>query len=123
MIGIGKNYHDHAKEMGGEAPTEPLMFLIPNTAVVGPGDPVVIPPQTSEVSYEGELAVVIGRICRDVPAERLALGPVADDDEQRARIVEAREGIDEVAVALPASQRRDDADDARAAGDRSGVAG
>ena len=48
-----------------------------------------------------------------MPAERLALGPVADDDEQRARIVEAREGIDEVAVALPASQRRDDADDAR----------
>ena len=43
VIGIGKNYADHAKEMGGEAPAEPLMFLIPNTAVVGPGDPVVLP--------------------------------------------------------------------------------
>ncbi len=43
-----------------------MMFLVPNTAVVGPGDPVVMPPQTSEVSYEGELAVVIGRMCKDV---------------------------------------------------------
>ena len=72
VIGIGRNYHDHAKEMGGEAPAEPLMFLIPNTAVVGPGDPVVMPPQTSEVSYEGELAVVIGRLCKDVAPEDAA---------------------------------------------------
>lgn len=68
VIGIGRNYADHAKEMGGEAPEEPLMFLVPNTSVVGPGDPVVLPPQTTEVSYEGELAVVIGRLCKDVPA-------------------------------------------------------
>jgi 2-keto-4-pentenoate hydratase/2-oxohepta-3-ene-1,7-dioic acid hydratase in catechol pathway len=67
VIGIGRNYADHAREMGGEAPEEPLMFLVPNTAVVGPGDPVVLPPQTTEVSYEGELAVVIGRLCKDVP--------------------------------------------------------
>jgi 2-keto-4-pentenoate hydratase/2-oxohepta-3-ene-1,7-dioic acid hydratase in catechol pathway len=70
VIGIGRNYADHAAEMGHEPPSEPMMFLIPNTAVVGPGDPVVIPPQTSEVSYEGELAVVIGRIAKDVPPER-----------------------------------------------------
>jgi len=68
VIGIGKNYAEHAREMGGEAPQTPLMFLVPNTAVVGPGDPVVMPPQTSEVSYEGELAVVIGRLCKDVEA-------------------------------------------------------
>ncbi len=66
VIGIGRNYAEHAREMGGEAPAEPLMFLVPNTAVVGPGDPVVLPPQTSEVHYEGELAVVIGRLCKDV---------------------------------------------------------
>lgn len=66
VIGIGRNYADHAAEMGTDVPAEPLMFLIPNTAVVGPGDPVVIPPQTTEVSYEGELAVVIGRMCKDV---------------------------------------------------------
>ena len=53
VIGIGRNYADHAAEMGGEVPVEPMMFLIPNTAVVGPGEPVVMPPQTSEVHYEG----------------------------------------------------------------------
>ena len=70
VIGIGRNYADHAKEMGTEVPETPLMFLVPNTAVVGPGDPVVIPAMTQEVHYEGELAVVIGRIAKDVPAER-----------------------------------------------------
>ena len=69
IIGIGKNYRDHAAEMGGEAPPEPLMFLVPNTAVVGPGDPVVMPPQSAEVHYEGELAVVIGRMCKDLSPE------------------------------------------------------
>lgn len=70
IIGIGRNYADHAKEMGNDLPTKPLMFLVPNTAVVGPGDPVVMPDLTGEVSYEGELAVIIGRMCKDVPAER-----------------------------------------------------
>ena len=69
VIGIGKNYADHAAEMGGEAPAEPLMFLVPNTSVAGPDDPVVLPPQTDEVSYEAELAVVIGRLCKDVEPE------------------------------------------------------
>ncbi|MFV0461846.1 MAG: fumarylacetoacetate hydrolase family protein [Nostocoides sp.] len=72
VIGIGRNYIDHAAEMGGEPPVEPLMFLVPNTAVVGPGDPVVMPRQSSNVHYEGELAVVIGRMCRDVAAEDAA---------------------------------------------------
>ena len=70
VVGIGKNYVEHAREMGGEAPAEPLMFLIPNTAVVGPGDPVVMPRQSNEIHYEGELAVVISRMCKDVPVER-----------------------------------------------------
>ena len=69
IIGIGRNYADHAAEMGNEVPAEPMMFLVPNTAVVGPGDPVVIPPLTSEVHYEGELAVIIGRMCKDVTPE------------------------------------------------------
>jgi 2-keto-4-pentenoate hydratase/2-oxohepta-3-ene-1,7-dioic acid hydratase in catechol pathway len=70
VVAIGKNYAAHAAEMGGEVPAEPLMFIKPNTSVVGPGDPVFYPRQSAEVHYEGELAVVIGRICRDVPAER-----------------------------------------------------
>jgi 2-keto-4-pentenoate hydratase/2-oxohepta-3-ene-1,7-dioic acid hydratase in catechol pathway len=70
VVGIGKNYAAHAAEMGGEVPKEPLMFLKPNTSVVGPGDNIYYPPQTKNLHYEGELAVVIGRICRDVPAEQ-----------------------------------------------------
>ncbi len=72
VVGIGKNYADHVAEMGGgQPPSEPLIFLKPNTSVVGPGDPIVLPRQSSEVHYEGELAVVIGRICKDVPPERV----------------------------------------------------
>jgi 2-keto-4-pentenoate hydratase/2-oxohepta-3-ene-1,7-dioic acid hydratase in catechol pathway len=71
VIGIGRNYADHAKEMGGEPPEQPLMFLVPNTAVVGPGDPIVMPAGAQEISYEAELAVIIGRIAKDVPKERV----------------------------------------------------
>jgi 2-keto-4-pentenoate hydratase/2-oxohepta-3-ene-1,7-dioic acid hydratase in catechol pathway len=72
VVGIGRNYAAHAAEMGGDVPDEPLMFIKPNTSVIGPGDPVFYPRQSQEVHYEGELAVVIGRICRDVPAEKAA---------------------------------------------------
>ena len=70
VVGIGRNYAAHAAETGNEAPAEPLIFLKPNTSVIGPGDPILYPRQTSNLHYEGELAVVVGRICRDVPAER-----------------------------------------------------
>src|SRR6478736_3534 len=70
VVAIGKNYAAHAAEMGGDPPEEPLIFLKPNTSVVGPGDPIFYPPQTQNLHYEGELAVVIGRICRDVPPEQ-----------------------------------------------------
>ncbi|MGO0574973.1 fumarylacetoacetate hydrolase family protein [Ornithinimicrobium panacihumi] len=70
VIAVGRNYADHAAEMGTDVPAEPMLFLIPNTSVCGPGDPVVIPAAlTQEVSYEAELAVVIGRMCKDVAAE------------------------------------------------------
>jgi 2-keto-4-pentenoate hydratase/2-oxohepta-3-ene-1,7-dioic acid hydratase in catechol pathway len=71
VIGIGKNYAEHAAEMGGEAPATPVMFLKPSTAVIGDGDPIVLPPQSSQVEYEGELAVVIGRLAREVPKDRV----------------------------------------------------
>jgi 2-keto-4-pentenoate hydratase/2-oxohepta-3-ene-1,7-dioic acid hydratase in catechol pathway len=72
VIGIGRNYAAHAAELGNEVPDEPLMFIKPNTSVIGPGDPVFYPRQTQDLHYEGELAVVIGRICRDVPKEKVA---------------------------------------------------
>ncbi|MDQ6522359.1 fumarylacetoacetate hydrolase family protein [Nocardioides sp. LHD-245] len=70
VIGIGRNYAAHAAELGNEVPAEPVMFLKPNTSVVGPNDAILYPRQSQEVHYEGELAVVIGRICRDVPVEQ-----------------------------------------------------
>ncbi len=66
VVCVGKNYSDHAAEMGGDAPAEPLLFLKPNTAVIGPGDAIVLPPQSRQVDFEGELAVVIGRIAKNV---------------------------------------------------------
>jgi 2-keto-4-pentenoate hydratase/2-oxohepta-3-ene-1,7-dioic acid hydratase in catechol pathway len=70
VVAIGKNYADHATEMGGEVPEQPLLFLKPSTAVVGPGDPIGYPPSSERVDFEGELAVVIGRLCREVPESR-----------------------------------------------------
>jgi 2-keto-4-pentenoate hydratase/2-oxohepta-3-ene-1,7-dioic acid hydratase in catechol pathway len=72
VIGIGRNYADHAAELGNEVPKEPLLFLKPNTSVIGPGDPIALPRQSANVHYEGELAVVIGRLCTDVPLERVS---------------------------------------------------
>jgi len=68
VVCVGKNYRDHAAEMGGEAPAAPLLFLKPNTAVIGPGDVIVRPPQSQRTDFEGELAVVIGRVAKNVAA-------------------------------------------------------
>ncbi|MDD9208128.1 fumarylacetoacetate hydrolase family protein [Georgenia sp. 10Sc9-8] len=70
VVGIGRNYADHAAEMGNDVPAEPLVFLKPNTAVIGPDDPIVMPPWSTEVHHEAELAVVISRLCKYVPAEK-----------------------------------------------------
>ncbi|MFF3439876.1 fumarylacetoacetate hydrolase family protein [Streptosporangium sp. NPDC002721] len=71
VVAIGKNYADHAKEMGGEVPDEPLVFLKPSTSVIGSGEAIAYPTTLSQrVDFEGELAVVIGRLCREVPRER-----------------------------------------------------
>jgi 2-keto-4-pentenoate hydratase/2-oxohepta-3-ene-1,7-dioic acid hydratase in catechol pathway len=69
VVAIGKNYAEHATEMGGDVPEQPLIFLKPSTAVAGPGDAIAYPASSQRVDYEGELAVVIGRLCRDVPVE------------------------------------------------------
>lgn len=69
VVAVGRNYAAHAAEFGGEVPEEPLVFLKPSTAVSGPGDSIPLPSISRRVDYEGELAVVIGRIARDVRAE------------------------------------------------------
>jgi 2-keto-4-pentenoate hydratase/2-oxohepta-3-ene-1,7-dioic acid hydratase in catechol pathway len=70
VVGIGRNYRAHAEELGNEVPAEPLVFLKPNTSVIGPRDGIVYPEQTNDLHFEGELAIVIGRIVRDLPKER-----------------------------------------------------
>ncbi|MCL2788214.1 MAG: fumarylacetoacetate hydrolase family protein [Micrococcales bacterium] len=92
VVGIGANYAAHVEEMGGEVPATPIIFLKPNTSVCGPGDPIVLPPWSGEVQHEAELAIVLSRLCKDVPPERaeeVILGyTVANDvsarDAQRA---------------------------------------
>ena len=71
VVCVGKNYSDHAKEMGGEVPAEPIIFIKPNTSVIGPGDTIVWPAMSERIDHEAELAIVIGRLCKDVPAERV----------------------------------------------------
>jgi 2-keto-4-pentenoate hydratase/2-oxohepta-3-ene-1,7-dioic acid hydratase in catechol pathway len=71
IICVGKNYADHAAEMGGDLPQEPLLFLKPSTSVIGPGDVIVLPEQAKLVHHEAELAIVIGRFCKDVPLSRV----------------------------------------------------
>ncbi len=68
VVAIGRNYAEHAAEMGGEVTQEPMIFLKPSTAVIGTGDPIAHPASSQRVDFEGELAVVMGRMCRDVPA-------------------------------------------------------
>jgi 2-keto-4-pentenoate hydratase/2-oxohepta-3-ene-1,7-dioic acid hydratase in catechol pathway len=69
LVCVGKNYAAHAAEFGMQVPEEPLLFLKPSTAVIGPGDPIRLLPISRRVDYEGELAVVIGRLARGVRAE------------------------------------------------------
>jgi 2-keto-4-pentenoate hydratase/2-oxohepta-3-ene-1,7-dioic acid hydratase in catechol pathway len=70
VVAIGLNYKDHAAEMNKPLPAEPLMFLKPATAVIGPGDTIRIPPNVGRIDYEAELGVVIGRRASRVPAAR-----------------------------------------------------
>ena len=76
IVCVGRNYREHAKELGHEVPAEPLLFLKPPSALLPPGGEVELPPESQRVEHEGELAVVIGRAMRRVaPAD--ALGFVA----------------------------------------------
>jgi 2-keto-4-pentenoate hydratase/2-oxohepta-3-ene-1,7-dioic acid hydratase in catechol pathway len=69
LVGVGKNYAAHAAEFDSEVPEEPLLFLKPSTAVIGPNDPIRLLPISRRIDYEGELAVIIGRIAKNVRTE------------------------------------------------------
>jgi len=69
IIAIGLNYLDHAREFNMELPAYPLIFMKPQTAVIGNAETIIYPPQTKELHYEGELAIVIGKKTRNVAVE------------------------------------------------------
>lgn len=68
MIAIGLNYRDHANELNMPVPEYPIVFLKPPTSVIEDGDDIILPPQTQELHYEGELGIVISRQVKNVPA-------------------------------------------------------
>ena len=70
VVAVGLNYRDHAAEVNLPVPEEPILFIKPSTSLVGPDDPIVYPPQAMRVDFEAELAIVIKKRCRTVPAER-----------------------------------------------------
>ncbi|GES32046.1 fumarylacetoacetate hydrolase family protein [Streptomyces angustmyceticus] len=93
VVAIGRNYADHAAELGNAVPDVPVTFFKPSTSVTGPGDPIAYPSFSQEVHHEAELAVVIGRMCREVPRERakdVILGYTCANDVT-ARDVQQRE--------------------------------
>lgn len=63
IVCVGRNYAAHAAEFGNEVPKEPLIFLKPPSAIIGPGEPIALTPQSQRVEHEGELALVVGRRC------------------------------------------------------------
>lgn len=91
IVCVGRNYAAHARELGNEVPAEPLLFLKPPSALIGPGQAIVLPPESQRVEHEAELGVVIGRRCRSVtPQDALhyvfgytCLGDITARDIQR----------------------------------------
>ena len=87
IICVGLNYRDHAAEGGRDAPHEPLLFAKLPTALIGPGEPIVLPPEDDHVDSEAELAVVIGRagrrIAREAALEHVAGYTIANDVSAR----------------------------------------
>jgi 2-keto-4-pentenoate hydratase/2-oxohepta-3-ene-1,7-dioic acid hydratase in catechol pathway len=94
IIAVGRNYAEHAKERGVDVPEIPLVFLKPPSSVIGPDDTILLPPQSQRVDHEGELAVVIGKAGRWIPAEKAmdyVLGYTAANDVT-ARDLQQKDG-------------------------------
>lgn len=94
ILCVGRNYPAHAAEHQAKVPAEPLLFLKPPSSVIGPGDPIVLTPLSEQVEHEAELAVVIGRRCRNVTPEEAwgcVLGVTCANDVT-ARDLQRRDG-------------------------------
>jgi 2-keto-4-pentenoate hydratase/2-oxohepta-3-ene-1,7-dioic acid hydratase in catechol pathway len=69
IIGVGRNYVEHAKELGNDVPKIPLIFLKPPSSIINPGDTIILPPQSKQVEHEAELVIIIGKEARHVTTE------------------------------------------------------
>jgi 2-keto-4-pentenoate hydratase/2-oxohepta-3-ene-1,7-dioic acid hydratase in catechol pathway len=75
IVCVGRNYREHAKELGNDVPKEPLIFLKPPSSVIGTGEAIVLPRVSTQVEFEGEIGIVIGTTLRDAD-ERAAMGAI-----------------------------------------------
>jgi 2-keto-4-pentenoate hydratase/2-oxohepta-3-ene-1,7-dioic acid hydratase in catechol pathway len=83
IVCVGRNYAEHAKELGNVVPKEPLLFLKPPSSVIGDGQPIIIPPESSQVDFEGEIGVIVGvqlRRASEADAARAVSAIVAAND-------------------------------------------
>jgi 2-keto-4-pentenoate hydratase/2-oxohepta-3-ene-1,7-dioic acid hydratase in catechol pathway len=94
IVCIGKNYPLHAKEMGSEPPSEPLIFLKPPSSIIGNGDPILVPMGAGRIDYEGEVAFQVGRTARHVAAEEALeyLSGILPLNDVTARDLQRRDG-------------------------------
>jgi len=93
-VAVGRNYAEHAREMGGGVPETPLLFLKPPSAVIGDGDAILIPPQSAQVEYEGELVVIVGSrlYCADATSALNGVRGYTCGNDITARDLQARDG-------------------------------
>jgi 2-keto-4-pentenoate hydratase/2-oxohepta-3-ene-1,7-dioic acid hydratase in catechol pathway len=94
VVAVGRNYAEHARELGNEVPPEPVIFLKPSTAVIGQGDPIVHPTGVDRIDYEGELAVIVGKVGRRLREEDALQGVLGFTcaNDVTARTLQATDG-------------------------------
>lgn len=94
IVCVGRNYADHAKELGNDVPTEPLIFLKPPSSVIGDGDFIELPPQSAQVDHEGEIGVVMGRRLRNASEDEAiaAMRGIVPVNDVTARDLQRKDG-------------------------------
>jgi 2-keto-4-pentenoate hydratase/2-oxohepta-3-ene-1,7-dioic acid hydratase in catechol pathway len=94
IVCVGRNYVEHARELGNEVPSEPLIFLKPPTAVIADGDPIVLPDVSQQVEHEGEIGILIGRTLKNVSeSDAVAgIGGIVAVNDVTARDLQRKDG-------------------------------
>jgi 2-keto-4-pentenoate hydratase/2-oxohepta-3-ene-1,7-dioic acid hydratase in catechol pathway len=94
IIGIGRNYVEHARELGNEMPEVPIIFFKPTTALIGSGEAILLPSVSTRVEFEGEIGVVIGKRIRhaDVAGAERALGGFVCVNDVTCRDLQKKDG-------------------------------